>query len=376
MSHTVKKCLLISIVMFADCVKPYNPPALQAKNNYLVVDGYINPEAGQATTITLSRTRNLSDSAVADEPELNGSLQIVSSDGEVYPLTEKGNGVYQSAALTLDNTKTYQLKITTSDGKRYNSDYLPCKTTPPIDSLTWEQPGDLIFYLYTHDPANNTHYYKWDYVETWQFNSPLTTPYGVADGLIYVKTKAQQTDSCWQNQSSATIIIGSSINLSQDVIGQAKIATVAQNNAKLFVRYSILVKQRAISAEAYNYWQIVEKNSQNRGTFFDLQPGQLVGNIHSETDLTEPVIGFINCSSEKESRLIISHTELHDWLIPEPGCKTREIPVNQNNYLIYDYPDTNYAPYSFITNGPLVIAPKTCLDCTTHGGTNERPPYW
>lgn len=367
--------LLVVVLLFARCVKPYTPPVLEAKNNYIVVDGFINTGANQITTITLTRTRNLTDTSTI-LPEPNAFVTIQSSDGSTYPFTERGLGVYQSIALNLSNANTYQLKITTSDGKQYSSDFVECKQTPAIDSLTWEQQNDVSIYLYTHDPANNSHYYKWDYTETWQYNSDLQGVYAVEGNLIVVADSTNQIDSCWQGDESKEILLGSSVSLSEDVISHAKIAVIPQSDERIDYRYSILVKQRAITAEAYSYWQIVQKNSQDRGGFFDLQPAQLVGNLHCDSDPTEPVIGFINASTEQVYRMFISHREVEDWTVGGADCPTITIPKNPIDYRIYDYPDPLYAPYYFVTGDGLVLAKKECLDCTLHGGTNKRPAYW
>ncbi len=367
--------IIIIITVLVQCVKPYNPPALQAKNNYLVVDGFINSGANQVTTIILSRTRSISDSTTATDPELGASIQIASNDGTTYPLFETGNGNYQSAALHLDNTKTYQLKIKTSNGHQYHSDPVACANTPPIDSLTWQQPGDVNIYLYTHDPANNTRYYKWDYTETWEFKSPLQGFYVVKDNHIYIADTTDQIDSCWQSDLSSDIVTGTSINLSEDVINQAKIATIPQNDEKIFVRYSILVRQRGITADAYKYWGIVQKNSQDRGGLFDLQPGQLVGNIYSETDPTEPVIGFINASSETEKRIFIEHSELAGWATGADTCDQKTTPQDPNDFSYFNYSDPDYTAF-FFSGSDIVIAQKICLDCRVHGGTNQRPSFW
>ncbi|MBV9963910.1 MAG: DUF4249 domain-containing protein [Parafilimonas sp.] len=366
---------IIIVIVFAHCVKPYNPPALQAKNNYLVVDGFINAGANQITTIILSRTRSISDSTAETDPELGASIQIVADDGSTYPLIETGNGNYQSAALNLNTSKTYQLKITTANGKNYISDLAACTNTPQIDSLTWQQPGDVHIYLYTHDPANSTHYYKWDYTETWEYKSPLQGYYVVKGDHIFVADTTDQIDSCWQSDLSSDILTGSSVALSDDVINHAKIATVPQNDEKIFVRYSILVRQRGISADAYKYWGIIQKNSQDRGGLFDVQPGQLVGNVHCESDPTEPVIGFINASSETEKRMFIEHKDLTNWNIGSDTCDQKTIPQDPNDFSHYYYTDPDYTAFFF--SGPdIVIAQKICLDCTTHGGTNQRPSFW
>ena len=371
-----KYYLIIFFIIFVDCVKQYNPPVLQAKNNYLVVDGFINAGTNQTTTITLSRTRSISDSVTATEPELNASIQIVSNDGNVYPLSEQGNGIYQSAALSLDNSKSYQLKIKASNGNNYSSALESCLKPPPVDSLTWKQQNDVYVYLYTHDPENNTRYYKWDYIETWQYNSIYQTIYGVKNNLIYKLDTSNEIDSCWKTDISTNILLGTSVNLSEDVINHAKIAIVPFNDEKIYVRYSILVRQWAITPDAYKYWQIVEKNSQDRGGLFDVQPGQLQGNIFSETDPTEPVIGFINASSETESRLFINHKQVTDWGVGPHGCDIITISQDPNIFNYYDYPDTSYAPYHYVTPSGIALSKTTCLDCRTHDGVNKRPLFW
>ena len=369
---------IISVIVFAHCVKPYNPPALQAKNNYLVIDGFINSGTNQITTIILSRTRSISDSVTEIDPELGASIQIVADDGSTYPLTETGNGNYQSTALNLNTSKTYRLKIATSNGHTYHSDLVTCTNTPQIDSLTWAQPGDVHIYLYTHDPANNTHYYKWDYTETWEYKSPLQSYFVVIGDRIVVSDSTNQIDSCWQSDLSSDILTGSSVALSGDVINKAKLATIPQNDEKIFVRYSISVRQRGISADAYKYWGIVQKNSQDRGGLFDVQPGQLVGNVHCETDPAEPVIGFINASTETEKRLFIDHSEVTDWNVGTDTCGQLVIPQDPNDFShYYYYTDPNYTFFHYVTSGSgLAIAQKICLDCTVHGGANQRPSFW
>jgi uncharacterized protein DUF4249 len=368
--------IMIFSITFSNCIKPFNPPALQAKNNYLVVDGFINTSANKVTTINLSRTRSISDSIFTTEPELNASIQIVSKDGAVYPLSEKSNGVYQSAILNLDNAKAYQIKIKTSNGSEYSSEYASCLQTPAIDSLTWRQPDDVIIYLYTHDPANNTRYYKWDFTETWQYNSIFQTVYGIDENnIINILNASNEIDSCWENDESAQIMLGNSVKLSDDVISHQKIATIPRNDLKIYVRYSILVRQHALTAEGYKYWQIVEKNSQDRGGLFDLQPGQLQGNVHSETDITEPVIGYINASSQTEYRLFIGNRELNGWYRGPNKCDLGNIPQDPNNYRNWYYQDSAWLPY-FFSGSDIVISRKICLDCRSHGGTNKRPSFW
>jgi hypothetical protein len=64
------------------------------------------------------------------------------------------------------------LRIKTTNGKEYASDFTSVKYTPSIDSITWQrEDGGLRLYANAHDPQNATKYYQWKYEETWEFHS-------------------------------------------------------------------------------------------------------------------------------------------------------------------------------------------------------------
>ena len=143
--------------------------------------------------------------------------------------------------------------------------------------------------------------------------------------------------------------------------------------------YSILVRQYPLSADAYKYWLTIQKNSQSLGGLFDVQPSQVVGNIHGISNTKDPVLGYVSASSVQEQRLFISHSLLPGWKSnPTNSCSTRSVPTDPLNLLIYTYPDPNYGPYHF--EGDLivflVVAPRECLDCRYQGGTNIKPSFW
>jgi hypothetical protein len=383
MNHLTKSLLsglfLCTILVLPFCKQAYEPPAVKANNNYLIVDGVIDIGPETVTSIKLNRTKNLSDTTSVFVPELHAKMTIQSSVGASYPLQDTaGNGDYTSQPLTLDNTQQYRIVVTTSDGRKYQSDLVSGKPTPPIDSISWKQPSDLTFYASAHDPTARTRYYRWDFIETWEHDAPLPTPWGVKDGLIFAVDSTNQRAQCWTTIHSTNVIIDNSIALSQDLIDQFPIYTIPNGDEKLGIKYSILVRQYALAADAYNYWLLVQKTSQGLGTLFDVQPTQLVGNIHCLSNPSEPVIGFASASSIQQQRLFLFHTSLHGWLVNSAGfgCDTTAVAVNPTDFRIYNYPDTSFAPYYFVTGGPLVVASKICLDCTLFGGNTIRPPYW
>lgn len=366
--------LLAGICM--QCRKPYEPAVLKSGDNYLVVDGFINTSTGGITNVMLSRTKNLSDTVITIQ-ENGASIHIEGMNGTQYALQETSPGNYNSDALALAAGTGYRLAITTANGKRYQSDYSTSHATPAIDSVNWQQDdAGVTVYVNTHDPANNTHFYRWQYIETWEYQSQLQSPYGVANGMVYVKTPQQQVDVCYSTTLSTSVLLGNTSALSQDMVSQKLLFAIPANDSTLQYRMSILVRQYALTPAAFFYWQIIQKNTEDLGTLFDLQPSQLNGNIHSLSDATEPVVGFVTANTVSENRIFIDKTQLINWQPPIGGynCSIKTIPANAN-FLIYDYPDPDYTIYYYA--GPeIVIAKKTCLNCTLSGGTNVKPAFW
>jgi hypothetical protein len=368
------------LLPYVACRKDYTPHVLQTNPNLLVVEGVINGGTGASSTFTLSRTQKIGDSLGSYSPELGAQLTILSSNGDAYQLREQGNGVYTSLSLLLDKSEKYQLKIVTLNGSRYLSDPIPVQTAPPIDSLTWQQDqssGDVTVSLNTHDPANNSHFYHWFFTETWEYHSALIAELILQNGLLAFADSSNQTSICWRSDNSTDILLGNSTALSQDRISQAPIATIPRAAEKISVRYSMLASQYVLTEQAYRYWSILQKNTQNLGTLFDPQPSKLIGNYHNLTDPNEPVIGYLSASSIQQQRLFIQHNQIGNWDTTGMTCPLKNIPQNSFNFQVYNYTDLAYGPYYFTTFPPgLEISFKTCLDCRLKGGATRKPDFW
>ncbi len=89
-----------------------------------------------------------------------------------------------------------------------------------------------------------------------------------------------------------------------------QVATITKDDPKMDIGYSMLVRQYPLDQQAYTYWLNVQKNSQSLGGLFDLQPGQLPGNIHGVTNPKDPVVGYVSACSIAEKRIFISNSQL------------------------------------------------------------------
>jgi len=378
------KCLIMFVFCtFLGCRKPYNPPAINAPNGFLVVEGAINP-GSDSTSITLSRTVNIS-SNVTINPVTGAIVNVLRDDNVAYPLTEAGNGTYTSPGLNLDNSYQYKLSIKTSDGKQYQSDPEPVLITPPIDSVGYNivaGPNTGVqVYANTHDPTGKIQYYRWDYTENWEFSAEFPSQYIAIGGVIFRRTQAQLVSPCYTSEISSDIVLGSSAKLSQALIYQSPITFIASTSEKLENRYRIQVRQYALSSDAYNFWVNLKKNTEQLGSIFDAEPSQAPGNIHCITNPTEPVVGYISVCTVTTKTIFVYNYNLPTWVATYPyTCNLDTAGVGSANYQnALNFPSVIYIASSY---GPDPLNPagylttsRECADCTIRGSITP-PPYW
>ncbi|MBS1526318.1 MAG: DUF4249 domain-containing protein [Bacteroidetes bacterium] len=376
------------------CRKPYSPPVISGNNDYLVVEGVI-AAGSDSTIINLSRTVRIAN-VNAINPEKGAKMTVDDGQGANYSLIEADKGRYVSTSLNLDNSHRYRLSITTADGQTYVSAYVPVKVTPPIDSV-WFRTNSTGVNIYSaaHDPSNNTRYYRWYYTETYVYQADLETKYIFdptnPDTLKWsrLRTPAEQIHTCYITINTSTININTSAALSSDVIANNLITEIPEGSEKLFHRYSIMVRQYALTQDAYNFWAKLKKNTEQIGTIFDAQPSENTTNLYCISDPSKPVIGYVSASTITQKRIFINWTQVPDWppyispLVcrPDFACWPKGSPPQQ--LLAFG----ELVPTDTIRSGgcPGIDKPSwtvpaqgaVCVDCRTHpGGKTQKPAFW
>jgi hypothetical protein len=360
-----------ALIFFSGCKEHYDLPSGVASQSLLVVEGMLN-SGNEITNIRLSRSSSLNRSTDV-QPELHAQLKVEGSDSSSVPLADNGDGFY-AAQLSLNPSILYRLHIHTSNGTEYLSDFVPVKPTPDIDSLSWrQQDGNVIIFANTHDPQNNTWYYKWDYTETWEILSSYNSYYKYENNQVRRRIfPGEQALNCWKGNKSSNILLGSSIRLQSDVITEAPLLQIPNASEKIAVRYSILVRQYALTKEAYDFFQVMKRNTENLGTIFDPQPSETRGNIHNVNKPDERVIGWITASNVHEKRIFISNSQLKNWIF---SMYCPFIQVQNNPDSIHKYFTADYSPIDSSDLGYSASSPH-CVDCTTRGGLPNKPSFW
>lgn len=264
-----------------------------------------------------------------------------------------------------------------------------------MDTLGYDITANgITIYTSTHDPSNNTRYYRWDYAETYVYTAPLHSYFKYQQNLFedslesVFRTPAEQIDTCYVNLNSSTVVLNSTAALSKDIILKAPILQIPKDSEKILHRYSMVLKEYALTQDAYNFWQNMSKNTEKIGSIFDAQPSEVATNIHCTSNPSIPVLGYISVSTISQKRIFIDRTELPVWPYPQPsGCQTY-------NYCWFtaEQPPAEFTSGAVIPFGPIKpggcgvpalpgydvqVATYDCADCRFHlSGKTQRPAFW
>ncbi len=372
------------------CKKPYNPPATSTSKSYLIVEGFINT-GNDSTVIKLSRTVRLTDK-ITSNPVLNATVTVEGEQGGTYPLYDIfGNGHYNSVnSLNLLTSQRYRVRIVPAEGGQYVSDFVEVKPTPPIDSIGYNIKDTTVnLYVNAHDATNKTRFYLWDYDEAWIFHAKYASIYVLdqSTNTMVPRTRNQMVYSCFANDQSVNIISTSTQKLSKDEVFQGPLTAIALSSEKMESKYSILVRQYALTQGAYNFYQNMKKNTEQLGSIFDAQPSEISGNIHNLANPTEPVVGYMSATNVQSKRIFINHADLPGNVLPiypysceqDTALYSDRSGTNQVQNVLIN-PPIDYFATSALTapGGPIIgflYSTRVCVDCTIRGRV-DTPAFW
>jgi hypothetical protein len=363
--------LLVLPIFIQSCIEPFSPPEIALTERALVIDGYLNLN-GYESTISLSRTGTLSE-YIRNYKESLAQVTAENEQGEKYPFVEEELGTYKLQPLMLSTTLKYRLHIKTADGKEYLSKWVEPRIAPEIDAITYKYDPNrdaVVISVNTHDPANNTKFYRWTFQQTYQYSSAFYS--GLEHEVdeeteeVSIVQRKENINVCWKTLSSTNISLGSTVKLSSDIIQEMPINIVPVSTNYFRQKYSILVRQSALSEEGFRYWTSLSKSTQGTGTLFDPQPSQVTGNFTNTSDPKELVFGYFSAGAESSKRIFINEALGRYPSCNGPDTLTLAEAKEFNGYLL-----------SYDNSGGFVYASDAyCADCRVQGGTIVKPSFW
>ena len=388
--------LLILAVFFFSCVESIDF-GTESFESALIIDATISNEEKEQMVL-LSRTYKFEEEG--PNPEIGASVNVV-SNGENYVFEEIEPGMYVSVNpfKAMPNVD-YQLKIGTRDGRAYASSSTRLTQSAEMDELYLERESNddgiagISIYVDSFDPTNSSKYYRYEYEETYKIIAPnwvandliVTNPTWPFCSVELVKRPLNKK-VCYNTVLSSDINLASTIGLTEDRVSKHLIRFIDDDNYIISHRYSILVRQFVQSKEAYAYYEALSKFSDDGNIFSQSQPGFFSGNVFSESNTSEKVVGFFDVSTVASQRIYFNYEDHYpDEALPPYAslcvpfaplrfgnpCECCGGLISGINFEGYKYLRLNEGE---LNGGPYVMVINECGDCTSLGSSTV-PDFW
>lgn len=373
----------------AGCIKPYEFEA-QNFEKVLVVDGVLTDRPGQHE-VKISYTYPLDSSL--NQVVGGASVWVVDEDGNQTDYAYHEQGTYVSPpGFAASEGKSYQLYLELPGGERYISNPEALTAAPPIDSIYDQYAriptvlgdrsvGGIQFFIDTHDETGKARYFRYEWEEGYKIRVPYPKRFILEDDttLTYL---VESPGICYTENQSNELIYGTSIGSTEERMVEFPVRFVSEEDQALRVRYSLLVRQFAISESAYLFYKRLRENNDSGGSLFDKQTGSVFGNIYSENNPDQAVLGYFEVSGVSEKRAFFNRSELDDGLDVAGflyTCSPQNIVTTTLDSAAYylDFTGGNIFYYEELPPMPpsVSIHFRSCTDCSSWADTTP-PDYW
>ncbi|TDP03783.1 DUF4249 domain-containing protein [Flavobacterium sp. 245] len=400
---------LITILFFAvfGCTTPYTYQSSSGFEDIIVIESTITNQ-NKAQVVKLTRSYKLDDKSPTFE---TGAVVFVTDNqGNKYDFKQNTENYTSVTPFQAAPDRQYQLHVTTKDGRTYisSNETLPHQTeieSIAANKVTKENQLGVEITVNSYDPTNSSHYYRYEYDETYKVVAPKYYPKKAVPvyfpagsyppGMVVFEDRTEDVRTCYSNQSSNELLLTSTNDLSEDRVTDFPVRFIASTDHIIANRYSILVKQYVQSLAAHTFSETLKEISNSGSILSQTQPGFFYGNIKSVDNPGEKVIGYFDVSSYSEKRLFFDFKDLlngeptpkYPYICPSP------IPDDQTKQYIYNYCFNKNPEYEcqgelilnllssgtkvyFPTEGTsYILYPIECGDCTSYS-SNVKPPFW
>ena len=380
--------------IFLSCVDPFEPSA-KIFEDLLVVEAIVTDEFKKQSIIL---TRSYKFETELPVMETGAMVVVMDNLGNDFQFEETEVGKYVSQnPFKIEGDKEYTLLIVTADGKSYRSTPERLQQPVGIDNVYANRIKDdlgtdgMAISIDNSDNTGLAKYFRYEYEETYKIIAPFWLAYdfkivGLASvnemtrvydfdvdtgEAVIIAPKDEEERVCYTTNRSNKIILGTTNGLDENRLVNFKIRFIESENYIISHRYSILVKQFVISPDAYNYYRKLRDIASSESLLSQNQYGFLVGNMVSQSNPDEKIIGFFEVSSVSTSRLFFNYKDYYptESLPPYINECRPILSISLIDQVRADLVHFNDRP------GELIVIPRECGDCTALG-SNVKPEFW
>ncbi len=394
MVSALKYCFVL--MFLSSCIEPFEA-TFSDFESALVVEATITDEMKEQQ-VKLTRTYEFQDDGPSAES--GADIEIMDNAGNVYEFKETIPGRYVSTdSFAAKPGNEYQLTITTRDGKSYSSTVVEMNANVSVDVTAQRITDDngidgIAIFANSFDSSGNSRNYRYEYAETYKIIAPLHNNKTLEivnavfpDCEARIVPREVEERVCYATNLSNRIIQTTTSELEEDRVDDFIVRFIPNDDFILSHRYSILVKQYVQSDAAYLFYETLNKLSGNESVFSENQPGFLVGNVSSNQNSNEKVLGYFDVCPVSNQRIFFDYVDFY----PDQPLPPYIVPCEEISPLVINFPpglcplirqlELDIVEFigknegQFPLGGPFIVVPRECGDCTALG-SNLVPEFW
>ncbi|MEN2414137.1 DUF4249 domain-containing protein [Flavobacterium mesophilum] len=396
------------LVAVFGCTTPYDYQASSGYEDIIVIESTITNQ-NKTQEVKITRAYKLDDKAPIFEA--GATVYVTDNTGNKYDFKQNTDKYTSVTSFQVAPNKQYQLHVRTKDGRSYisSAETLPQQTeieSVEANAKTKGQQLGIEITVNSYDPTNSSHYYRYEYDETYKIVAPNWYPQKATavyfppgtypPGKVVIEDRTEEAKVCFSSQSSTELLLTSTNDLSEDRVTNFPVRFIPSTDPIIRNRYSILVKQYVQSLAAHTFSETLKEISNSGSILSQTQPGFFYGNIKSVENPSEKVIGYFDVSSYSEKRIFFNFKDLlNGQPIPayQYNCPIEFTEQNVGDYIFSYCFNKNpafgcqgeailnflssgekvYFPTEFPTS--YILYPIECGDCTSFS-SNIKPPFW
>jgi hypothetical protein len=344
---------LVFLLLCSSCIKEITYE-LGDQEDVLVVYGILTDQPGRKI-FRVTRT-NPFEKQVDSKPVSGVTLVAIDSKSRKYPFVELDPGSYMLADTLFQAVagETYYLDIVVPNDGHYRSDLEIMPAATHIGSLRAKSQRvdiDTRLQLLVDDKIPSDPqgvYLRWKVTRYWQRTS-------IDFALIFNDFfRFKPPVICYMTEfpDPNNIRLFGSNRRDEFELKSQEVLNI-DNDDKFFERNVFEVVEYRITAKAHDYWNNLNKVTNQSGTIFDPPPATVRGNIYNVDNPKIRILGYFELAAVDTARVRVQRELFMPFPIPEP-C----LPNYRNESLADTYYYTPECAFCVNIKGHSVIRPK------------------
>ena len=321
--------LILLKALLNSCISPIENFQQISTYSFLTIDATVTDQINSTKVRIYKSSDNLSNSVF--KPITAAKVYIIDENGIKENLIEASIlGTYlPSPNFTGKVGSTYILFIETSAGIKYQSSPETMKASPEIENIITHievqdnfskgdaRRGGFNVYLDFQEPPSIGDNYQWVWKHFERANTCSNCVFGaynfrlntcvIASPPTNLTLNYRCNANCWNITYSSEINVLSDAYLNGQKITGKQVARIPFDSTST---YYMQLEQRAITRNAYNYYQDLKIQTQNNGTLFDVPAETRFSfNLKSTTNPEEKILGIFDVYSVKKKIFYVNRTK-------------------------------------------------------------------